>query len=125
MLILVYGDIRRVRQDSANVQRAMDYEGDASVESVSEALSYRQRLEKPAGGEVVLMQWSPTMDLLAASFADNSVSNKLFSCPHTTYNTAQLYPIICNQYNLPLALASAQNTSTAHARVYHLVGDCE
>ena len=52
----------------------MDYGQDASVESTSEVLGYRQRLEKPAGGDIVLMQWSPTMDLLAASFADNSVS---------------------------------------------------
>jgi hypothetical protein len=49
------------------------YDPDASTASASEALAYRQRLEKPAGGEIVLMKWSPTMDLLAASFADNSV----------------------------------------------------
>lgn len=37
-------------------------------------LCYRQRLEKSTGGEVVLMEWSPTMDLLAVAFADHSVS---------------------------------------------------
>ena len=50
-----------------------EHEPDASTASASEVLSYRQRLEKPAGGEIVLMKWSPTMDLLAATFADNSV----------------------------------------------------
>ena len=49
------------------------YDPDASTASASEALGYRQRLEKPAGGDLLLMKWSPTMDLLAATFADNSV----------------------------------------------------
>ena len=44
-------------------------------EAEAGTLSYRQRLEKPAGGDIVLMQWSPTMDLLAATFADNSVKS--------------------------------------------------
>lgn len=37
------------------------------------ALCYRQRVEKSAGGEIVLMLWSPKMDLLAAVFKDHSV----------------------------------------------------
>lgn len=45
----------------------------ASAAGAAGALNYRQRLEKSAGGEIVLMEWSPTMDLLAATFADNSV----------------------------------------------------
>lgn len=48
-------------------------EADTSAASAAEVLSYRQRLEKSTGGEIVLMKWSPTMDLLAATFADNSV----------------------------------------------------
>ena len=47
---------------------------DASTASAARALGYRQRLEKQAGGEIVLMKWSPTMDLLAATFNDNRVS---------------------------------------------------
>ena len=39
-----------------------------------EVLCFRQRVEKSTGGEIIMMQWSPTMDLLAAAFADNSVS---------------------------------------------------
>lgn len=39
-----------------------------------EVLCFRQRVEKSTGGEMIMMQWSPTMDLLAAAFADNSVS---------------------------------------------------
>ena len=38
-----------------------------------EVLCFKQRTEKSAGGEVILMQWSPTMDLLAAALADHSV----------------------------------------------------
>lgn len=38
-----------------------------------EVLFYRQRLDKAAGGEVTLLQWSPTMDVLALAFADQSV----------------------------------------------------
>ena len=55
----------------------MDCEQDADEggsEGEAETLSYRQRLEKQAGGDLVLMQWSPTMDLLAATHADNSVN---------------------------------------------------
>ena len=51
----------------------MEGELDASSAGEARALSYRQRLEKLAGGDVVLMKWSPTMDLLAATFADNTV----------------------------------------------------
>lgn len=41
--------------------------------SETAVLRYRQRLEKSTGGEVVLMEWSPTMDLLAVALADHSV----------------------------------------------------
>lgn len=40
---------------------------------VAQVLRYKQRLEKSTGGEVVLMEWSPTMDLLAVALADHSV----------------------------------------------------
>ncbi len=43
-------------------------------ESDGGGLCYKQRLEKFTGGEVVLMQWCPTMDLLAIALADHSVS---------------------------------------------------
>lgn len=39
-----------------------------------EKLCYRQRVEKATGGEVVLIHWSPTMDVAALAFADHSVS---------------------------------------------------
>ncbi len=45
----------------------------AESELSSQTLCYRQRLEKTTGGEVILMEWSPTMDLLAAALADHSV----------------------------------------------------
>lgn len=64
-----------------------EYDPDASTTSVREVLSYRQRLEKPAGGEIVLMKWSPTMDLLVATFADKSVryaTSTLFFLLHYT-----------------------------------------
>lgn len=49
-----------------------------------EVLCFRQRAEKSTGGEIILMQWSPTMDLLAAAFADNSVSQSgLVGANHT------------------------------------------
>ena len=54
-------------------------EGDVSAcySESSTALRYRQRLEKSTGGgEVVLMEWSPTADLLAVALADHSVSQK-------------------------------------------------
>lgn len=57
---------------------------DASTTSIREVLSYRQRLEKPAGGEIVLMKWSPTMDLLAATFADKSVRHATLTVLSTT-----------------------------------------
>jgi len=34
---------------------------------------YLQRLERTTGGQVVLMEWSPTLDLLAVALADQSV----------------------------------------------------
>ena len=52
----------------------MEPEEDASQGDSGEMLCYCQRVEKSTGGEMTLMQWSPTMDLLAAAFADNSVS---------------------------------------------------
>ena len=36
-------------------------------------LCYRQRKEHSSGGEITLMKWSPTMDVIALAFADNSV----------------------------------------------------
>ena len=86
----------------------MEGELDASVESEAEALSYRQRLEKSAGGEIVLMEWSPTMDLLAATFADNSVSNSAIylSTNHNNMPTG---------YNFAWMRARA---SPAHAQYY-------
>lgn len=62
----------------AVAEKMQDCEPDASTVSAAQTLTYRQRLEKPAGGEVALMKWSPTMDLLAATFKDNSV------CLYTT-----------------------------------------
>ncbi len=49
-------------------------EESAGVSDTGEGLCYKQRLEKFTGGEVVLMQWCPTMDLLAIAMADHSVS---------------------------------------------------
>ena len=44
-------------------------------ESVStEALCYKQRLEKSTGAEMFLIKWSPVADLLAAACSDHSVS---------------------------------------------------
>ena len=51
----------------------MDAVEDSTVEEEEEGLCYRQRAEKSTGGEMRQMQWSPTQDLLAAAFADNSV----------------------------------------------------
>ncbi len=48
-------------------------EADRSAASANEPLCYRQRAEKSTGGEMVLMAWSPTMDVLASAFADRSV----------------------------------------------------
>lgn len=55
-----------------------EYDPEASTTSVHEVLGYRQRLEKPTG-EVILMKWSPTMDLLAATFAERSVRYTAFT----------------------------------------------
>ena len=38
-----------------------------------EKLCYKLRGEKPAGGEVSFLEWSPTMDVIAIAFSDNSV----------------------------------------------------
>ena len=57
-------------------------EVDSSSPAVSEpppALRYRQRLEKSSGGDAVLMEWSPTMDLLAVALADHSVGHLFFA----------------------------------------------
>ena len=43
------------------------------LESGEEALCYRMQAEKSTGGEVVLMAWSLSMDLLAAALSDHSV----------------------------------------------------
>lgn len=50
-----------------------DGSGSGSEAPVPQVLRYKQRLEKSTGGEVVLMEWSPTMDLLAVALADHSV----------------------------------------------------
>ena len=55
------------------------------VESLPEALCYKQRLEKSTGAEMFLMKWSPVADLLAAAYTDHSVSvqrdtGTAFSC---------------------------------------------
>lgn len=52
--------------------RARDMEEE--VESLPEALCYKQRLEKSTGAEMFLMKWSPVADLLAAACTDHSVS---------------------------------------------------
>lgn len=52
----------------------MEGEDESSADSEGpQTLCFKQRLEKSTGGEVVLMEWSPTMDLLAAVFKDHSV----------------------------------------------------
>jgi len=45
-------------------------EGDEEVPE----LCFKERAEKSTGGEVVLLEWSPTMDILALAFSDHSVS---------------------------------------------------
>lgn len=56
----------------------MEVESSSPAESEpSPALRYKQRLEKSSGGEAVLMEWSPTMDLLAIALSDHSVSSTL------------------------------------------------
>ena len=47
-----------------------DEEGDEEVPE----LCFRERAEKSTGGEVVLLEWSPTMDILALALSDHSVS---------------------------------------------------
>ena len=51
-----------------------------------ENLCYKQRADKPSGGEVALLKWSPTMDVIAIAFSDNSVSSlRNFAFNITTY----------------------------------------
>ena len=47
-------------------------EGDS--ESLEENYCFKQRLEKSTGAEMILMEWSPVADLLAAAFSNHSVS---------------------------------------------------
>ena len=47
---------------------------DEKVESLPEALCYKQRLEKSTGAEMFLMKWSTVADLLVAAYTDHSVS---------------------------------------------------
>ena len=47
-----------------------------SEEEEGGRLCYKQRAEKPSAGEITLMEWSPTMDVIALAFADFSVSYK-------------------------------------------------
>ena len=51
-------------------------ESSAVSEDVSMKLQlcFKQRAEKSTGGEVILMEWSPTMDILALAFSDHSAS---------------------------------------------------
>lgn len=53
---------------------------DAADSEAAQVLHYRQRLEKSTGGEVKLMEWSPTMDLLAVAMADHSVRSLVVCC---------------------------------------------
>ena len=63
----VYGvQIRKTRGPNKMMEEEEEEEG-------SECLRYRQRLEKSTGGEVVLMEWSPKMDVLAVALSDHSV----------------------------------------------------
>lgn len=50
-----------------------------SVESDewSSKLCYKLRSEKTLSGEVVTVQWSPKMDLIAFAMKDGSVSNDI------------------------------------------------
>lgn len=65
--------------DSDECGVAID-EGAASQEQ-KPPLCFKQRAEKSTGGEVTLLEWSPTMDILALAFADHSVSvKKLKNC---------------------------------------------
>ena len=52
----------------------MESESDCQSE---ETLCYKLRGEKSVGCEVVLLEWSPTMDVIAIAFTDNSVSLKV------------------------------------------------
>ena len=65
--IFVYQCCGRERKAAATPTCSMDEQED------EEKLCYRQRAEKAAGGEVTLMQWSPTMDVIALAFKDHSV----------------------------------------------------
>ena len=49
-----------------------------------EKLCYRQRAEKATGGEVVLIHWSPAMDVVALAFADHSVRTCDYSVTEIT-----------------------------------------
>ena len=53
---------------TAKLPTCMPMEVDAE-----DRLCYRQRKEHSSGGEITLMKWSPTMDVIALAFADNSV----------------------------------------------------
>ena len=66
--IFVYQCCGRERKAAATPTCSMDEQEDEE-----EKLCYRQRAEKAAGGEVTLMQWSPTMDVIALAFKDHSV----------------------------------------------------
>ena len=71
----------RVKFGVRGGRRPLKMDGDASrVDSEGPpVLRYRQRLEKSTGGEVMLMAWSPTMDLLAAALSDHSVSDSVLN----------------------------------------------
>ena len=56
-----------------------------SEEEEGGRLCYKQRAEKPSAGEITLMEWSPTMDVIALAFADFSVSYKTILIAITKY----------------------------------------
>ena len=70
-----------------NTCSKMEVDTSGSVDSSpAPAMRYRQRLEKSSGGEAVLMEWSPTMDLLAVALADHSVRQFVLSV-HFSFHT--------------------------------------
>lgn len=54
---------------STHVEKYME-----SEEESESRLSFKQRAEKSTGGDVVLIQWSPKMDVIALAFSNHSVS---------------------------------------------------
>lgn len=60
-----------------SIQGDLSHPRGISMESEEEEggrLCYKQRAEKPSAGEITLMEWSPTMDVIALAFADFSIA---------------------------------------------------